>query len=288
MTGKRILITGANGRLGSTLTKLLEGGSNTVLPTDLESLDISDWAAVRHAVMGAHPDIVINAAAYTDVDGCARDPELAYRINGVGAGNLAAAAYEARAMMVQISTNEVFDGKASQPYRENDRPNPANPYGASKWAGEQAVMRANPNHQIVRTAWLFAHGGRNFIQAILGAAEAGKPLRVVTDEIANPTYTDDLAEAVLTLADTGRPGTYHLVNAGEASRYAFARYILDHAGRQDTSIEAITSAEWPRASTPPLNCALHNTSAAAMGITLRDWRAAVDSFLMREGLFKEN
>lgn len=284
MTGKRILITGADGRLGSALTKLLEGGGDTVLPSDRDTLDVGDWTAVRHSITSAHPDIVINAAAYTDVDGCARDPELAYRINGVGAGNLAAAAYEIHAMMIQVSTNEVFDGKAAQPYRENDRPTPINPYGASKWAGEQAVMRANPNHQIVRTAWLFAHGGRNFIQAILGAATAGKPLRVVTDEIANPTYTGDLAEALLALAATGRPGTYHLVNAGAVSRYDFARYALDRAGHKSTPVQPITSADWPRASTPPLNCGLHNTAAAALGVTLRPWQAAVDAFLEREGL----
>lgn len=287
MTGKRIFITGAGGRLGAALIRLLEGGSNIVMPCDHASLDIGDWSAVRQRVQSAHPDIIINAAAYTDVDGCARDPEKAFRINGVGAGNLAAAAYEANAFIVHISTNEIFDGTATSPYRENDRPNPVNPYGASKWAGEQAVLRANPHHQIVRTAWLFAHGGRNFIQAILGAANAGRPLRVVTDEVANPTYTDDLAEAILALIDTGRTGVYHLVNAGTVSRYGFARYILDRAGHTDTPVEAITSAEWPRASTPPLNAGLLNASAAAMDVTLRDWHDAVDAFLDTEGLLVE-
>ena len=287
MSGKRILITGAGGRLGAQLVRMLSHTGHSVLPFDRESLDIADWTAVRHTLATAHPDLVINAAAYTDVDGCARDPELAYRINGLGPGNLAAAAYEVRAMLVQISTNEVFDGTASRPYSENDIPNPINPYGASKWAGEQAVMRANPNHQIVRTSWLFAHGGRNFIQSILNAAGEGRPLRVVTDEVANPTYTDDLAGAVLELAATDRPGVYHLVNAGAVSRYEFARFVLNHAGYKDTPIEPITRADWPRPSTPPANAGLYNTAAAAMGVTLRGWHSAVEAFLEREGLLQE-
>jgi dTDP-4-dehydrorhamnose reductase len=287
MTGKRILITGAGGRLGGQLVRLLSQTGHTALPFDHSALDISDWAAVRQALTTAHPDLVINTAAYTDVDGAARDPDLAFRVNGLGAGNLAAAAYEARAMIVQISTNEIFDGQADRLYRENDRPNPINPYGASKWAGEQAVMRANPNHQIVRTSWLFAHGGRNFIQSILGAAQAGRPLRVVTDEVANPTYTDDLAEAILELAATGRPGAYHLVNAGAVSRYEFARFVLDKAGFKDTPIEPIASAEWQRASTPPRSAGLLNSAAAAMGVTMRGWHMAVEAFLEREGLMQE-
>lgn len=287
MTGKRVFITGAGGRLGAVLVRLLNDTSNTVMPYDHASLDIGDWSAVRQRVQNAHPDIIINAAAYTDVDGCARDPETAFRINGVGAGNLAAAAYEARASIVQISTNEVFDGASSAPYRENDLPGPVNPYGASKWAGEQAVVRANPNHQIVRTSWLFAHGGRNFIHSILRAAREGRDLRVVTDEIANPTYTDDLAEAILNLVDTGRSGLYHLVNAGAVSRYDFARYVLDRTGYNATPIAAITSADWKRASTPPPNAGLHNTAAAALGVTMRSWQEAVDAFLDTEGLLVE-
>lgn len=284
MVGKRVLIIGVGGRLGSRLAKLLDNGSNTVMGFDRSALDITDWATVRQVVVNAHPDIVINAAAMTDVDGCARDPALAHKVNGLGAGNVAAAAYAARALIIHISTNEVFDGNASRPYREYDSPCPINAYGESKWAGEQAVIRVNPRHVIVRTAWLFAHGGRNFIHAILGAAQAGKPLRVVCDEIANPTYNHDLSDAIIALAQTERPGIYHLVNDGAATRYAFARLILDRSGYADMPITPILRAQWPRPSKPPAYAALDNTAAASLGIRLRPWQIALDSFLKREGL----
>ncbi len=284
MVGKRVLIIGVGGRLGSRLAKLLDNGSNTVMRFDRSALDITDWATVRQVIVNAHPDIVINAAAMTDVDGCARDPALAHKVNGLGAGNVAAAAYAARALIIHISTNEVFDGTASRPYREYDSPCPINAYGESKWAGEQAVIRVNPRHVIVRTAWLFAHGGRNFIHAILGAAQAGKPLRVVCDEIANPTYNRDLSDAIIALAQTERPGIYHLVNDGAATRYAFARLILDRSGHADMPITPILRAQWPRPSTPPAYAALDNTAAASLGIRLRPWQIALDSFLKREGL----
>jgi dTDP-4-dehydrorhamnose reductase len=217
------------------------------------------------------------------VDGCARDPERAIAINGLGAGSVARAAAEVGAPIVYVSSNEVFSGDAARPYREYDRAAPINPYGESKWVGEQAVREANPHAFIVRTAWLFAHGGRNFIQAILGAAEAGKPLRVVTDEVANPTYTDDLADAIVRLTATGRPGTYHLVNEGACSRLAFARYALDRAGFAETPIAPIAAREWPRPSTPPAYAALANLAARALDITMRPWQHAVDVFLEREG-----
>ncbi len=179
---------------------------------------------------------------------------------------------------------EVFDGRSGHPYYEYDAPNPINPYGYSKWVGEQSVARLNPKHYIVRTAWLFAHGGKNFIHAILNTAAAGKPLRVVTDEIANPTYNLDLAEAIAALVETGRYGVYHLVNEGACSRYEFARYCLDKAGYRDLPVERITTREWPRASIPPAYSGLHNLAGWHIGITLRPWKEAVDAFLAREGL----
>jgi dTDP-4-dehydrorhamnose reductase len=282
----RVLVTGAAGKLGSRLMLQLSERGHTALGTDTQSLDITHWESTRTAIVSALPDVIIHCAAWTDVDGCAREPERAHAINGFGTGNVAAAAYEVGALMCHVSTNEVFDGTLPRPYNESDQPNPINPYGASKYAGELSVIRSAPRYQIVRTSWLFAHGGRNFIQTILNAAREGKTLRVVTDEMANPTYNDDLANAILKLIETRRPGVYHLANQGTVSRWEFARYALDRAGMTDIPVERITRADWPRPSIPPEHAGLDNRNAALLGITLRPWQHAVEAFLDREGLLK--
>ncbi len=281
----RILVTGAAGRLGS---RLVEGlGQHEVIGADVAEFDIASYDDTRRFVREAQPELIIHPAAWTDVDGCARDPEQAIRVNGFGAQHAALAAAERGAAILYVSSNEVFSGQAKAPYREYDTTAPVNPYGYSKWVGEQAVMRVNPRHYVVRTAWLFAHGGKNFIQVMLNAAAAGKALRVVTNEIANPTYNDDLAEAMIRLVETERFGIYHFVNEGAASRYQFARYVLDQAGYADTPIQPISSQMWQRASTPPEYAPLANLAGKTVGITLRPWREAVDAFLEREGLRRE-
>jgi dTDP-4-dehydrorhamnose reductase len=196
------------------------------------------------------------------------------------------AAAHVGAAVLYVSSNEVFEGKSGRPYREYDLTNPTNPYAYSKWVGERAILNINPKHYIVRTSWLFAHGGKNFIQSILSAAQAGKRLRVVTDEVANPTYNDDLAEAITRLIATERYGIYHLVNEGACSRWTFARYALDKAGFADTPVEQIMSREWPRTSVPPAYSSLSNLAARQLSITLRPWQEAVDAFLEKEELLK--
>jgi dTDP-4-dehydrorhamnose reductase len=278
----KVWITGHKGKLAGSLATALDAANlENVTPAE-DEIDITDYPALQTAMAEAAPDVVINAAAWTDVDGCSREPERALHINAYGAQNVALAAYTIGAAVVQISSNEVFDGQHSQPYQEYDATGAVNPYGRSKLHGERAVAAVNPRHMIVRTAWLFAHSGKNFLHAILNAAFAGKPLKVVTDEVANPTYNDDLADALVRLIKTGRYGTYHLTNAGACSRYTFARYALDQAGYASTPIQPITRHEWPRASTPPVYAALANTFAGAVGVTLRPWQEAVTAFLERE------
>jgi dTDP-4-dehydrorhamnose reductase len=286
----QILVTGAAGRLGGRLIDVLAAQGHSLTGVDVvgeqvQRLDISDFAATRAFIGSLKPDIVLHPAAWTDVDGCAREPEKAITINGLGTQNVALGAAAAGAAILYVSSNEVFDGRrGGRPYREYDVTNPINPYGYSKWVGEQAITTINPRHYIVRTAWLFAHGGRNFIQAILGAAAAGKNLRVVTNEVANPTYNNDLADAIAQLITTERYGIYHLVNSGACSRLQFARYFLDKTGYQDVPIQPIASQQWPRPSTPPEYAALDNLAGQSIGVTLRPWQAAVDAFLEREGL----
>lgn len=279
----RIVITGVNGNLGSRLAEVL-AEKHDIFGYDLPDIDITNFKLVNSMMQQIKPDLIINSAAWTDVDGCARDPEKAIIVNGYGAQNLAISANNINAAILQVSSNEVFDGMGKRPYYEYDTVNPVNPYGYSKMVGENSVREVNPRHYIVRLSWLFAHGGRNFIQTILNAAKAGKNLNVVVDEIANPTYCDDLADAISQLITTGRYGTYHLVNEGTVSRYEFARYFLEKAGFGDVELGRISRYEWSRPSQPPVYSGLANISAKQLGINMRDWRAAVDAFLEKENL----
>jgi dTDP-4-dehydrorhamnose reductase len=280
----RIIVTGASGRLGTRLIETLTTRGHAVMGADLPDFDVTDFYAIKARTADIKPDVVLHSAAWTDVDGCARDPKRAVWVNGLGAQNVANAAAAVGAAALYVSTNEVFDGTGDQPYQEYDTTRPINSYGYSKWVGEQATMSINPRHYVVRTAWLFAHGGKNFLQTILDAAVSGKPLRIVSDEVANPTYADDLAQAIAQLIESERFGIYHFVNEGACSRYEFGRYVLDQAGYAETPIEAIQASDWKRASTPPLYSPLENLAGKMLGITLRPWQQAVDAFLEKEQL----
>lgn len=246
---------------------------------DLPDVDITRPESIEAAVAAARPDLIIHCAAFTDVDGAARDPALAYRVNGLGTQNVALAAARAQAALAYISTNEVFDGQQTEPYQEFDAPHAINAYGRSKQAGEWYVTHLTRQFYVIRLAWLAAPGGRNFIHRIQRLADERGQLSVVTDEVANPTFVGDLAEAVVKLVGTGRFGIYHLTNAGYCSRYEYARHILDLTGRSHIPLAPITRAQYPRPSTPPAFTALANTAAAALGIQLRPWQAALADFL---------
>ncbi|NLF00499.1 MAG: dTDP-4-dehydrorhamnose reductase [Anaerolineales bacterium] len=278
----RIFITGYKGQLGRALYQAL--ADHTLEGADLPELDITDRAAISAAIARFTPDAVIHTAAWTNVDGCAKDPDEAYRANALGTQSVALACAAQGCAMLHVSTNEVFDGAASLPYREWQAPNPINAYGSSKAAGEWYVRHLLTRFYIVRTAWLYAAGGRNFPHRMLQLADdvrAGKlpALRVVTDEVSNPTYTPDLAEALARLVQSEAYGVYHLTNEGYCSRYDFACAILALGGRSDAPVEPISLAEFQRASTPPPFAPLANTAAAALGICLRSWRDALAEFL---------
>jgi dTDP-4-dehydrorhamnose reductase len=223
--------------------------------------------------------VVIHAAAMTDVDGCERDPDAAYRINGLGTQNVALACQRCGAAMVCVSTNEVFDGTKGEPYREFDQPNPINAYGRSKLAGELITQALLNRFYVVRTAWLYARGGSNFVTKIIRAADERGELRVVADEISSPTYAPDLAEAIAKLIRTDHYGIYHFTNEGICSRYDFAIKILKLSGRGHIPVHPITSDQYARASTPPLYAPIRNFCAAtALGITLRFWEEALKAY----------
>lgn len=273
----RVVITGHNGQLGRQLQVAFAG--QELLNLDLPGDDITDPGIV-HGILDFRPDLVVHAAAYTDVDGCEKDPGLAFRVNAFGTQNVALAARQAGAALLHVSTNEVFDGTRRDPYREWDSINPISVYARSKAAGEQIVRDVMAGRfYIARVAWLFGPGGNNFVTKILAAAQKQGGLRVAADEFGNPTYAPDAAAAMARLAATGHYGIYHLTNAGFCSRCEFAREIVRLAGQPDLPIAPILSAEWPRPSTPPLHAVLANTAAAGLSITLRPWQAALAEYV---------
>lgn len=279
----RIVITGHKGQLGRALWHALEKESqHELLGLDLPEQDITDATATMQTIMAFWPDIVLHPAALTDVDRCAREPELALRVNGLGTQNLALACLKTDAVLLTVSTNEVFDGAKGAPYYEYEPTNPINAYARSKLAAEFYTRLHLSRFYIVRTAWLYGPTGHNFPTKIIAAAEKHGQLRVVADEISNPTYAPDLAGAIVKLIGAEQYGIYHLTNSGVCSRYDFARTILSLAGRDDVPVEPITSDEWPRASTPPLHCALHNFAGAAVGVTMRHWRDALEDYFAHE------
>jgi dTDP-4-dehydrorhamnose reductase len=236
--------------------------------------------AVR-TIVATGADLVVHPAAYSNVDGCARDPDLAYRVNGLGTRYVALACRQLDAPLVYISTNEVFAGDARRPYAEYDQTGPVNAYGRSKLAGELAVRELLDRFYIVRVAWLFG-GERNFVRTVLrlAASPPADGLRMVEDEVGSPTYVPDVAEAVARLVGTGDfYGTYHFVNSGAASRYAFARAILDRGGYGETPLTPIRLADYQRDSTPPPFSPLANLAGADLGISLRPWEEALRAYL---------
>jgi dTDP-4-dehydrorhamnose reductase len=282
----RIIITGAAGQLGRDLQLALS--AHELVGYDHDDLDVTDEDAVLRAIQTPQPDAVVHCAALTDTTRCERDPQVADAVNGYGGGNVAVACAAAGARLVAVSTNEVFDGEAASPYAEDAEPRPINAYGRSKLLGERLARRACPDTLIVRTSWVYARGGANFVEKLRAAAERGGPLRFVTDEIASPTAASDLAAAIARLLELRAPaGIYHLAGSGEASRYEWAREIVRRAGI-DAPVEPVTTAELRAAgydgpAKPPYS-ALANTRAAALGVTMRDWRQALATYFASSGV----
>jgi dTDP-4-dehydrorhamnose reductase len=278
----RVLVTGARGQLGTALGKALEG--HEVLALGHSDADVSDYLAIRRAVDDYLPDAVIHAAAMTDVDGCERDPDAAYRANALGTQNVALACARTGSDLVVVSTDYVFDGTKGQPYLEFDEPSPLGVYGRSKLAGERLALALNPRTYVVRTSWLFARQTRNFVNTMLRLSSVREELSVVVDEVGSPTYAPDLAAAIARLIESGRFGLYHLANEGGCSRFELAREALSVAGRQ-TRVLPTTAEEYaklnPAAARRPADSRLRNLAASSsLGISLRPWKEALAEMLL--------
>ncbi|MEX2010981.1 MAG: NAD(P)-dependent oxidoreductase [Chloroflexota bacterium] len=289
----RVAVTGAGGRLGRALVAALADAPFTGLGGPIawtrSDFDLDRQDAFVGLLQRDRPEAVIHAAAWTDVDGCARDPDLARSRNGNATGELARVCAGAGMDLVVVSTNEVFDGRRTdgRGYRPADEPAPINPYGASKLEGERQAIAAWERAGggalgIVRSAWLYGPPGNDFPTKILAAADrarsAGEPLRVVGDEYGTPTYAHDLADAIVELLGSGDvSGVHHYVNAGTASRGAWARELFRQAG-VDVAIDEVPASTWPRASTPPAWGVLEPT-APPSGEPLRPWAAALADYV---------
>jgi dTDP-4-dehydrorhamnose reductase len=259
-------------------TRLNDPHGERVIAWGRGQLDIRDRQAVRRRIAELRPALIVNAAAYTDVDGCESNVELAMAVNARSPGEIAAACHQVGAKMIHFSTDFIFDGMSTRPYRIDDAPGPLSVYGRSKWEGEQAVRAAADRHLIVRTSWLFGPHGRNFIEAILSKAREGGRLRVVMDQIGRPTLTVHLSQAVVNLLDIDAEGTFHFANEGQCSWFEFAQAILRQAGL-DVSVEPITSEQLNRPARRPaysvLDLALYVETTRSSPPT---WTDALDGY----------
>jgi len=275
----KILVTGAAGMLGSDLVKRLEGTHEPV-GVDIKEFDVLRLDEVRKALMEVRPDWVVHCAAYTNVDGCEKEPEKALSINGDGAGNVARACWEVKARLAYISTDYVYDGKKNEPYVETDPVAPLNVYGESKLRGERLALETLPDALIVRTSWLFGLNGPNFVEAILKRGEDVGELSVVDDQVGSPTYTPDLSDGVVRLVEAGGEGIVHLSNEGTCSWYDYAVEILRLAGMDNVAVKKITTEELARPALRPAYSALSKGKYTGLtGHVLRDWKDALAAYM---------
>jgi dTDP-4-dehydrorhamnose reductase len=273
-----ILIVGARGMLGSDLLTSL-GDASRVIGTDIEDCDITDREKTLEAIAALRPNWVINAAAYTQVDRCEEEKELAFAVNGEGAANLALACKAVQARLIHVSTDYVFDGTSRIPYREDDPVNPLSVYGQSKLQGESAVRALLDDVTIVRTAGLYGKGGVNFVNTIRRLAEERDELTVVDDQWVSPTYSVDLGRAIGLLMRASAQGIFHVVNSGACTWYQFACRIVQWTGSRST-VTPITSTQLKRPAARPAFSVLSTRKYTEVtGGELRSWEDALTDYL---------
>ena len=275
----KIAVTGAAGMLARALLARLEAAGHQVRALRREQADVTSLKSLRAAIEPFAPRWVVHLAAFTRVDDCERDPDLAFRVNGLGARNAALAAAACEAAVLAISTDYVFDGKATRPYREYDPVGPMSVYGRSKWAGEEAVREVAPRHVIVRTSWLYGAGGTNFVDSILRKARHSEPLSVVDDQRGSPTWTEDLAGALVALVAAAEYGTYHCTNRGDCTWHELAEHVVARAGH-DTPVLRISTRELARPAARPAYSVLDGGWCEHVtGHRMPHWKDAVDRYL---------
>jgi dTDP-4-dehydrorhamnose reductase len=289
----KVLVTGRDGQLARSLAERAAGRDGMELvAVGRPELDLEVPGGAARAIAEASPNVVINAAAYTAVDHAQDEPDRAFRINADAACEVARAARDAGAAIIQMSTDYVFDGHSPEPYREDSAPNPLGAYGRSKLAGEERVRAANPDHLILRTAWVYSPFGRNFVKTMIAAAETREMLTVVDDQFGNPSSALDLADGILMVIDSWRLGrrtglgeTYHLAGSGSTSWCGFARAVMDECGAlglPQAEVRPIRTAEWPTKAVRPQNSTLDCAKFGAdFGFIMPEWRRSLATVVER-------
>lgn len=273
----KVMLTGAGGQLGTDICRTADAylGAMELLAFDRAGLDITNGPAVIDVIEAVAPDVIIHTAAYTAVDDCESNVQLAYDINGTGTANVASGAANVGARVISLSTDYVFDGSKPEPYVETDRPNPVSVYGKSKLVGENSVAELGDNGLIVRTSWVCGAHGSNMVKTILRAAENHPILTFVDDQIGKPTFTSDLADTLLTLATRSDSGVMHVTNEGAVSWFDFCQDVLELAGLGRDRVKPCSTSELqpPRPAPRPANSVLENTRFSELGLpVLRHYR----------------
>ncbi len=272
----RVTLFGASGLLGQELAKELSGEELTALSS--KDADLRDRARVRQVILDSHPDWILLSAAYTDVDGCESNRDLAFAVNCEGAVNVAQAASEAGSRLLFLSTDYVFDGTKRSPYETTDARNPTSVYGESKACAEERLLEVLPEVCIARTSWLFGHGGRCFPATILKLASTRPEISVVNDQRGSPTFTRDLAGALVRLCRASAKGIVHVTNSGNCTWYEFATEIVQVSGLA-TKVKPVTTAEFPRPARRPVYSVLSPDGLHAYNIQMPEWRDALRRYL---------
>jgi dTDP-4-dehydrorhamnose reductase len=267
--------------VGRAVCEHCRAAGDQIIPYDHKSLDICDREQVRQVLQTDRPEVVINCAAWTDVDGCELDREHAFAANARGPENLATAGREIEAGLVTISTDYVFDGRKQGFYTQRDEPNPESVYGASKLEGERMAQLANSRTIVVRTGFIFGPGGRNFLSTVVERVRRGESVKAIGDAWGTPTYAPDLASRLRELANRDLPGVFHVVNAGPGASYAeFARAALEAAGFDPSNLGIVSMSSLERPAPRPSNSRLKCLLSEAIGLTpLPDWQNALRSFV---------
>lgn len=278
----KVLVTGSHGMFGKDIANLLREKGIKVTDIPHEELDVTHEDDVLRLVLKLKPDIIINCAAFTDVDRCESESKMAYMVNAIGPKNIAIAAKRCDTKIVQISTNFVFDGNSNIPYSEKDLPNPLSEYGKSKLDGEKNIQNISDVFLIVRTSWLFGRNGTNYVEKMIELAEKNKELFIVNDEISSPTYTIDLAVALWILIENKCEGIFHVANEGSCSRYEWSRKIFEIMG-YNINIHPIDSSQYKRPAKVPLRSILNCQKLTAVtGFRMRHWEEALEAYLKKQ------